>query len=288
MLLAALFAALLLISTAQAEIKWPKSVNSVDGVPIAYEVYGSGKPTLIFIHGWSCDGRYWRAQVEDFSAAQRTIIIDLAGHGHSGLQREQYTMSAFAEDVRAVVENEQAEQVVLIGHSMGGAVSLAAARLIPEQVIGIVGVDTFHDLGQRLSKEEINGWMAPLREDFVGAVGPFVAAMFIGATDAGLRDWIIADMAAAPPQVALSAMDNMLQLAGDEEHLAAVARLNIPVVTINADLWPTNVEGNREHLPKFEATILAGADHFLHMADPIDFNRKLARALAAIQSSADD
>ena len=54
---------------------------SSDGVDIHYEVHGEGEPALVFIHGWSCDRSYWRAQVEYFAKQYQVITIDLAGHG---------------------------------------------------------------------------------------------------------------------------------------------------------------------------------------------------------------
>ena len=43
-------------------------VPSADGTPVAYEVHGNGEPTLILVHGWSCDARYWREQLAHFAA----------------------------------------------------------------------------------------------------------------------------------------------------------------------------------------------------------------------------
>ncbi|HPB56158.1 MAG TPA: alpha/beta hydrolase, partial [Candidatus Aminicenantes bacterium] len=65
-----------------AQDGWPRIAQSKDGTPISYEVYGSGEPTLVFIHGWSCDSRYWRAQIPFFSKGHRIVLLDLAGHGH--------------------------------------------------------------------------------------------------------------------------------------------------------------------------------------------------------------
>ena len=275
-------ATLLWTTVAQAEQGWPRLAASAEGVPISYEVHGAGEPTLVFIHGWSCDSRYWRAQLGHFAASHRVIALDLAGHGHSGLQREHYSMSAFGEDVRAVVEAEGAYRVVLIGHSMGGPVSLAAAAAMPERIAAIIGVDTYQDLGQRLSAEEVEAWVGPLRADFVANVRPFVAGMFIDSTDAALRDWVIADMSAAPPQVAFSAMQHLFETSGDPATLAVLRDHEIPVVTINADLWPTNVEGNAVQLPGFRAIILPDTDHFLHMAQPEDFNRVLDQVIGEL------
>ena len=60
---------------------------SADGTPIAYEVRGAGEPTLVFVHGWSCDARYWREQVPEFAKRHKVVTLDLAGHGHSGAGR---------------------------------------------------------------------------------------------------------------------------------------------------------------------------------------------------------
>jgi len=111
----------LTLGAIQAQAGWPRIALSKDGTPISYEIYGNGEPILVFIHGWNCDARYWRAQVPYFSKAHRVITLDLAGHGHSGMNRSTYTMKAFGEDVQAVMEATGSGRVILIGHSMGGS-----------------------------------------------------------------------------------------------------------------------------------------------------------------------
>ncbi|GAB6058388.1 alpha/beta fold hydrolase [Desulfonatronum parangueonense] len=265
-----------------ADSVWPRMVGSADGVPISYEVHGTGEPTLVFVHGWSCDGRYWRMQAPYFSNNHRVVVIDLAGHGHSGLGREEYTMDAFGKDVQAVVEEVGAEQVILVGHSMGGPVSVAAARLMPGRVIGVIGVDTFHDVSHPMTREEFDSWMALLRPDFATGAARFVGQMFIEKTDPALRDWVVADMSAAPPKAALSAMEHMLSAVVSGEALSAFDGLETPIVAINADLWPTNVEANQRHMHSFDVVIMEGTDHFLHMAVPESFNRKLEDVIAGL------
>lgn len=56
---------------------------SFDQERIAYDVAGKGETALIFIHGWSCDGRYWQNQLSVFAKEYQVITVDLAGHGHS-------------------------------------------------------------------------------------------------------------------------------------------------------------------------------------------------------------
>ena len=77
-------------------------VLSADGVTISYDVQGRDEPALVFVHGWCCDKSYWKFQVPYFAKQHKVVTIDLAGHGRSGLGREDYTIKAFGEDVVAV------------------------------------------------------------------------------------------------------------------------------------------------------------------------------------------
>ena len=61
--------------------------TSPDGIPIAFEVDGSGDHALVFVHGWSCDRSYWAKQLPAFETRYRVVAMDLAGHGESGSGR---------------------------------------------------------------------------------------------------------------------------------------------------------------------------------------------------------
>src|SRR5947207_15702524 len=90
------------------------TVPSPDGVPIHYETRGQGEPALVFVHGWAIDSRYWDGQVPVFARDHRVVTLDLAGHGRSGRGRKDWTVEAFAGDVRAVVEGLGLEEVGLV------------------------------------------------------------------------------------------------------------------------------------------------------------------------------
>lgn len=270
----------------RAEADWPRVAVSRDGVPISYEVHGAGEPTLVFVHGWSCDARYWRAQVPRFAQRNRVIVLDLAGHGHSGMSRTRYTMRAFGEDVRAAVEAAGADNVVLIGHSMGGAVIAEAARLMPGRVVGLVGVDTLENVEYPMTRKELGKMLAPLEKDFRAASRQFVQGMISPRTDPQLREWILSDMSSAPPSVALSAMKEMMGLYVTKEAARIFEKVRVPVVTVNGSLWPVNPEANRRHMASFDAIVLEDADHFLMLARPDDFNPALERAIRMVQEKA--
>jgi pimeloyl-ACP methyl ester carboxylesterase len=272
----------LIFGVIRAEAEWPRVVLSKDGTPISFEVYGAGEPTLVFVHGWCCDARYWRAQVPHFSKSHRVVTLDLAGHGHSGMTRSKYSMLAFGEDVQAVTEAIGTNRVILVGHSMGGSVIAEAARLMPDRVIGLIAVDTLHNIEYPMTRQELTKMLAPLEKDFRNGTREFVEQMILPHMNPQLREWILSDMSAAPPTVALSASNSMMSQYITGEAAKIFDEIHLPVVSVNSDMWPVNYEANRRHMSFFNAIILKGADHFLMLDRSEEFNRALEKAIHMI------
>ena len=260
------------------------SVASEDGLMIYYDVRGTGDKTLLFIHGWCCDRSYWDAQVEELTKSYRVVTIDLGGHGQSGLERETWTMPAFGADVAAVVEKLDLSNVIMVGHSMGGMVVIEAARRLPGRVVALVGVDTFQDFSRSLTQEQINGFLAAFQADFAGTTDQFVRGMFSEGSDSALVEQIATDMAAAPPEVGLSAIEEFLGY----DYRSVLAEVRLPIRTINCDKYPTDVEGNQAIGESFEIRLMPGTGHFLHMEDPVTFNRLLSETLSEFWPAADE
>jgi pimeloyl-ACP methyl ester carboxylesterase len=250
------------------------SAISADGNAIHYQVQGQGKPALIFIHCWCCDRSYWDAQLPYFAQKYKVVAIDLAGHGESGLNRKEWTMGAFGEDVVAVVNKLNLDQVVLVGHSMGGFVILEATRRMPQLVIGLVGVDTLQNFEDKHTQEQIDDWFAPLRSNFVEATRSFVRTMFMPNSNPALVEKIVNDMSSAPQEVGLSALEGNVDFQNNEI-MRVLQEVQAPITCINSDMYPTNVENNQRYVPSFQVKIMSGVGHFNMMEDPETFNRLL-------------
>ncbi len=108
-----------------------RTVRAEDGLRIVCEVRGKGDTALVFLHGWCGDREYWKHHVDVFAADYRVVTVDQAGHGESGKDRKNWTVAGLAGDVEALVKALGLKRVILIGHSMGGPVSLMAARRMP-------------------------------------------------------------------------------------------------------------------------------------------------------------
>ncbi len=251
---------------------------SADGVSIAYEVRGDGEPALVFIHGWCCDRSYWEEQLPHFAEKYKVVAIDLAGHGESGLDRKEWTMGAFGEDVIAVVNKLNLDQVVLVGHSMGGPVILEAARRMPKRVIGLVGVDTLQNFEDKFTQEQIDDMFTPLRSNFAEATRNFVHTMFTPNSDPALVEKIATDMSSAPQEVGLGALEGNVDFQNNEK-IRVLQEVQAPITCIPSDKYPTNIETNQRYAPSFQAKIMSGVGHFNMIEDPETFNLLLEETI---------
>ena len=248
-----------------------ETASSADGIRIVYDVVGEGTPPIVFVHGWSCDRSYWRHQVSAFR--NRTVVaIDLAGHGESGAGRDSWTMAAFGQDVVAVIERLDLEHAILVGHSMGGDVITEAALALGSRVRGLVWVDTYPSLGRPDDPAEVEAFAAPFLIDFAGQTDAFVRGMFPPSADPALVDWIATDMASAPPQIAVDALKHAIGNEGPA--IAALAKLSVPLVEINADYEPIDEASLRKH--GITPVLMTTVGHFVMLEDPDQFNRVLA------------
>jgi pimeloyl-ACP methyl ester carboxylesterase len=229
----------------------------------------------VLVHGWCCDRSYWAKQMGPLSQRYQVVTVDLAGHGESEVNRRAWTMPAFGADVAAVVAHLGLEQVVLVGHSMGGPVVAEAARQLPGRVIGVVGADTYRDLGVTFTAPEITRLLAPFREDFQAAARCYVPEMFVPASDPAQMAWIVEDMAAAPPAVGIGAREGSRRYQGALRE--TLRGLQAPVVAINSDYRPNDLAAAKNC--GVEIRLMSGTGHFVMMEDPDTFNRLLEDAV---------
>ena len=94
-----------------------------DGQPVFYQVSGEGSP-VILVHGFGEDGSVWEEQVQYLQDRFRLIVPDLPGSGRSPITPDM-SMEGLAEVIHAIIHAEGIEACPVIGHSMGGYISLA-------------------------------------------------------------------------------------------------------------------------------------------------------------------
>jgi len=97
-----------------------------------FEKKGNGKETLVLLHGFMENSSIWSDMEPHLSENFSLLKIDLPGHGKSEIYGEIHTIDLMADEVKKVLDNQKLEKVHLLGHSMGGYISLAFAEKYPE------------------------------------------------------------------------------------------------------------------------------------------------------------
>ena len=115
-----------------------------DGTQIFYKLMGkeTGRPPLVFIHGWCSNHTHWLHQTKHFAKTHRVLLLDRRGHGKSTTSGTSHTAEGHAADFLAVTKAAGLKGVVAIGHAGGGAGTLEFIRANPKLVKAGVLVDT--------------------------------------------------------------------------------------------------------------------------------------------------
>ena len=105
------------------------------GIEVVYYDRGEGA-CIVLLHGYLETAEIWIEFAEQFPERFRILMLDLPGHGKSGIWGKIHTMDDLAGSVYAILKAEDIEKVFLVGHSMGGYVAMAFAELFPEKLTG--------------------------------------------------------------------------------------------------------------------------------------------------------
>ena len=254
-----------------------KTTLSEDGVKIAYYEKGSGENTLIFIHGYGCNSKYWWAQLGSFSSSYRVITLDIAGHGESGRNRDEYSMERFGDDVVAVMDHANVKQAFLIGHSMGGPVAVEAAVKLQNRVKAIIGVDTFHNIARGPASPFLRlviNTMFRIRQD--SSTEDAVEKQFREDANQILKDWVSNKAETTDARASRGSLSSIISM----DYPSQLQKIDIPILTLNSKFWmETNLDGGKKEYPGYEVDFVDGVGHYVMMEKPSYFNNWLENVL---------
>ena len=115
-----------------------------DGLWLYYEMHGSGKPILL-LPGFGESLKMWRHSVPVLSEGHQVICLDLRGHGRSMKVPGGNRQVRMAQDVRELIDHLGLQDVLLVGHSLGGAVAATYANTQEEHALrGLIPVSYTH------------------------------------------------------------------------------------------------------------------------------------------------
>jgi 3-oxoadipate enol-lactonase len=109
---------------------------SVNGISLAYDRRGTGAP-LLLVHGFPLDHTTCEPLLPHLEADFDVLMPDLRGFGQSDAPEGAYTVEQMAADLAALLDSLKIQKTYIVGHSMGGYVTLAFARTYPQRVLGL-------------------------------------------------------------------------------------------------------------------------------------------------------
>ncbi len=150
---------------------------------VHYEAYGRGRPVLL-LHGWLGSWALWRSTIAELGKEFRTYALDFWGFGESGGQGADFSVDNFTVLVNEFMDRLGIVKAPLIGHSMGGTVSLGMAVRHPEKVVKVIVVGSpiqGSSLNPLLKLAGYSGWIG------LANTAPFLFTQFMRVLKVGLR-----------------------------------------------------------------------------------------------------
>ena len=124
------------------EVPFEDGSVAVGGTSVHYLAWGTpGRRGLVFVHGGGAHAHWWSHIAATFAPEFRVLAVDLSGHGDSD-HRDRYDIEQWTDEVMAVAEAGGIDgPPVVIGHSMGGFVTIATAAVHGDRLSGVIVCD---------------------------------------------------------------------------------------------------------------------------------------------------
>ncbi len=202
-----------------------------NGGTLFYRDIGSGQPVLL-LHGFAEDGAVWEAVSQGLSENVRLLIPDLPGSGRSSLLGET-TIESMATIVKEMLDREDIERCILIGHSMGGYIALAFAEAYPERLSAF---GFFHSTAYADSEEKKAGRLKSIAFIREHGAAPFIRQstpnLFAAETREG-RPGLVEDMIGRYQGFSVDALAAYLgAMMRRPDRVSVLARSGVPVLFI--------------------------------------------------------
>ncbi|MFM8369899.1 MAG: alpha/beta fold hydrolase [Chloroflexota bacterium] len=256
------------------------SITTDQGI-VHYEVFGRGKP-VILLHGYQGSWGLWQETMAYLGAFYRTYALDFWGFGESGTKRSTYAVKDFVSLVYQFMEQLGIVRAPLVGHSMGGTVSLMTAMQHPDRVQKVVVI------GSPISGSSLYffprvfgyrtvGWLTYhnlwIYKGFYRILSPFYSK------DKNWAKMMDRDVS----QVSLEAFFSSIGSLRRTDLRPSLHSLQAPVlgmygdkdIVVNPNQWKPLLDG----APKARIERFHTAGHFIMLDEPITFNQKLKNFL---------
>jgi len=255
-----------------------------DAVKLHYSEAGQGTP-VVFLHGFPLSSAIWQPQLK-LSDQYRVITPDLRGHGRSPAPEGIYEMDLLARDVLWLLDALRIQTAIIMGHSMGGYVTLALWKLAPERFLGMgliasqAGADTQEARQKRFAlAEKVSA------EGAKAVVDAMLGRLFAPdiETDDPAIESVREVMLASPTSGIVGSLEGM---AARRDSVATLPEINVPALILTGDkdqIIPlTKADEMLAGLPNATLAIVEDAGHMPMLERPDATTAAIRRYLATV------
>jgi pimeloyl-ACP methyl ester carboxylesterase len=232
----------------------------VQQTELYYAQAGQGQPALLFVHGAGGDHTMWGEQLRELAPNFSVAALDLNGHGRSPA-REGEGFQTYTEDVLAVLE-ALAMPTVVVGHSMGGAITLMVALQRPKNLVGLGLVGTGAKLRVHPQILEL------CQTDFERAIDFIVQWAFAEQSPPELRERARAQMR----RTGADALLRDFSSCNTFDVMARLSEIALPTLILcgrDDKLTPVKYsEYLQQNIPTAQLKIIEGAGHMVMLEQP--------------------
>ena len=271
----------------------PRRVNEIrakDGTRLFHRDWGEG-PAIVFAASWALSSEMWAYQVAHLSdAGFRCVAYDRRGHGRSDVPATGYDMDTFADDLASVIETLDLRDVILVGHSSGGAEVVrymgrhGTSRVRKAVLMAAVTPCLLQkpDNPHGAPQAYFDATMAQWAKDFPQWADDNTAPFFTPETSPGMVAWLRDQLLATPVPVATATMRAVVA----RDLRPDLAKIDRPVLVMHGTKdasAPIDMTGRptAAGIRGAELKVYEGAPHGLFVTHMAEVNRDLEAFIRA-------
>jgi pimeloyl-ACP methyl ester carboxylesterase len=252
----------------------------VNGYSVAYQDTGKGPP-LVLLHGFLCDSRCWRRQLEDLSDSFRVIAWDAPGAGSSSDPPDPFTITDWTKCLAQFLDVVGIERAHILGLSWGGVLAQEFYRLCPARVLRLILADTYagwtgslpeESCKKRLERCSLESSLPP--DEFVPL---WVHEFFTEGASLQLKE----EMSEVVSEFHPLGFRLMAKSLYDTDTTDLLPNMGVPTLLLWGDddrRSTMNIaEQFQDAIPNAELAIIANAGHVSNMEQPEEFNAQVRR-----------
>jgi len=277
----------------QGDLELP--IEKVNNIEMYYEITDFTDPweepeTLMLIHGYIFNARFWFPQVPAFCKEFRVVTVDSRGYGRTTIPEKGFTIKTMASDLKVLLDKLKIDKAYILGHCSGGCITQQFALDYPEKVKGLVLFSTFSQaLDPPLDWNSLKQMFSTV--DILAVADQSAQMAFSSKVDKDLLQWVKNEMKnVAQPyvgkklKVMLDFSESLFTLNLTDQLRNSKAPTLVIVGKDGTTTPPKFSEIIHNNLPKSEMMLMSGL-HYCSLEYPNEFNKIVLEFLKKLEGS---